>query len=66
MVQAGRASAEGILVDDPIRIAITAVVSIVRTPEWPEDEGGDEEEDEGLVKGLRLETMEMEKPEGSW
>ena len=38
--------------------------SVVRTLEWPEDKGDVEEKDEWLVKGLYLETMEMEKPEG--
>ena len=64
MVQTGKASAEGILIDDPIRIAVTAVRLIVRTPESPKDEKNDKEEDEGLVQGLHLEAMEMENPEG--
>ena len=29
-----------------------------------EDKGGDKEKDEGLVKGLRLEAMAIESPEG--
>ena len=64
MVQIGRTSAEEILVNDPIRIAITAVGSIVCTPEYPEDEGGDKKEDKRLVQRLHLETMEEENPEG--
>ena len=65
MVQAGRASAERILIDNPIRIAVTPVGLIVHTPEYPEDKGNDkEEEDNGLVQGLRLEAIEMENLEG--
>ena len=64
MVQAGKASVEEILVDDPIRIAVISVSLIVRTLEYPEDEGSDKEEDEELVQRLRLEAMEMENFEG--